>query len=136
MRIAFHCSLTVALATLPCLAVAARAQVRSGAVGARDSARTALGTIDGVVSDTNLLPLRGAFVSMLGTTIRVGTGPSGRFRITKVPAGRYLVIVKRVGYRPTSEFVDVPAADTARLAYTLSEAAAATLEPVIVTEKA
>ena len=100
-------------------------------------ARPAFGIIDGVVSDTNLVPLRGAFVSMLGTTIRVGTGPNGRFRITKVPAGRYLVIVKRVGYRPTSEFVEVPAGDTARLAYTLAEAAGGTtLEPVVVTEKA
>jgi len=92
------------------------------------------GTIDGIVSDTNLVPLQAAFVSILGTTIRVGTGPNGRFRITKVPAGQYLVIVKRVGYRPTSAAIEVPATDTVRLSYTL-EKVVEELKPVIVTEK-
>lgn len=93
------------------------------------------GIIDGVVSDTSLAPLQGAFVSLLGTPIRIGTGPNGRFRITKVPEGRYLVIVKRVGYRPASGVVDVSASDTARLSYTL-ERADVTLEPVIVADRA
>src|SRR5262245_55771225 len=77
------------------------------------------GTIDGVVSDTGLAPLQGAFVSILGTKIRIGTGPNGRFRITSVPTGQYLVIVKRVGFRPTSAVVNLSAADTLRLSYTL-----------------
>lgn len=98
------------------------------------TAARAIGTIDGIVSDTNLVPLQAAFVSVLGTNIRIGTGPNGRFRITKVPVGQYLVIVKRVGYRPTSAVIDVPASDTVRLAYTL-ERIAETLNPVIVTEK-
>src|SRR3954447_16225547 len=55
-----------------------------------------LAVIDGAVSDTNLNPLQAAFVSILGTKIRVGTGPNGKFRITKIPPGQYLVIVKRV----------------------------------------
>ena len=93
-----------------------------------------MGTIDGIVADSNLVPIHAAFVSVLGTNIRVGTGPNGRFRITKVPAGQYLVIVKRVGYHPTSSVVDVPAADTARLAYTLNQLSQ-TLEGVVVTEK-
>jgi hypothetical protein len=79
--------------------------------------------------------LRGAFVSILSSKIRVGTGPNGRFRITRVPPGQYLLIVKRGGYRPTSAVVDVPATDTLRLSYTLSEAATA-LEGITVTEKA
>ncbi|MDB4917060.1 MAG: hypothetical protein JWM95_4704 [Gemmatimonadetes bacterium] len=77
------------------------------------------GTVDGIVTDTNLVPLRGAFVSILSSKIRVGTGPNGRFRITKVPAGEYLLIVTRVGYTPTSAVVEVPASDTLRLSYTL-----------------
>lgn len=92
------------------------------------------GTIDGVVSDTSLNPLHAAFVSILGTAIRVGTGPNGRFRITNIPAGEYLVIVKRVGYRPTSGVVEVPASDTVRLSYTL-ETAPVTLGAVVTTEK-
>jgi hypothetical protein len=93
------------------------------------------GTIDGAVSDTGLSPLQGAFVSILGTNIRVGTGPNGRFRITRVPEGRYLVIVKRVGYRPTSDVVDVTANDTARVAYTL-QTVDVKLNPVVVAERA
>ena len=93
------------------------------------------GVIDGSVSDTSLNPLRGAFVSILNSKIRVGTGPNGRFRITKMPPGQFLLVVKRTGYRPTSAMVEVRASDTLRLAYTL-EPVALTLDPMIVTEKA
>jgi hypothetical protein len=93
------------------------------------------GTIDGVVTDTNLVPLRGAFVSILSSKIRVGTGPNGRFRITRVPPGQFLLIVKRGGYHPTSAVVEVLPSDTLRLSYTLSEAATA-IAGVTVTEKA
>ncbi|HMA25917.1 MAG: carboxypeptidase regulatory-like domain-containing protein [Gemmatimonas sp.] len=96
----------------------------------------ALGTIDGIVSDTSLAPLQAAFVSILGTKIRVGTGPNGRFRITKLPVGQYLVIVKRVGYRPASSVIDVPDSDTLRVAYALEKVNSTTLETVVVTEKA
>jgi hypothetical protein len=100
------------------------------------TATTPRGVIDGAVSDTGLSPLQGAFITILGTNIRVGTGPNGRFRITKVPAGRYLVIVKRVGYRPASDVVDVVANDTARVAYTLANVEAQQLNPVVVAERA
>jgi hypothetical protein len=93
------------------------------------------GTVDGIVSDTGLVPLQGAFVSILGTRIRIGTGPNGRFRITNVPAGQYLVVVKRVGYHPTSEAVEVAASDTLRVAYTLEKLRSEELEPVVVTAK-
>jgi hypothetical protein len=96
----------------------------------------ALGIVDGIVTDSNLVPLRGAFVSILNSSIRVGTGPNGRFRITRIPPGQFLLIVKRGGYRPTSAMIEVKAADTLRLAYTLSEAPPNTLEGVNVTEKA
>ena len=92
------------------------------------------GVIDGIVSDTNLTPLNAAFVSILGTTLKIGTGSNGRFRITNVPTGQYLVIVKRVGYRPTSGVIDVPVSDTVRLAYML-EPIVTTLGTVVVTEK-
>jgi hypothetical protein len=92
------------------------------------------GVIDGVVTDTSLTPLHAAFVSIVGTPLRIGTGPNGRFRITKLRPGQYLVIVKRVGYRPTSGIVEVPAADTVRLSYTL-EPVALTLPTVTVAEK-
>jgi len=108
------------------------------ALARRDSAQRtrSFGTIDGIVSDTNLVPLHAAFVSILGTPLRVGTGPNGRFRITRLPAGEYLLVVKRVGYRPVSSVIDVAASDTLRVSYTLAEVSQAvtTLNPVVVTE--
>lgn len=96
----------------------------------------ALGTIDGIVSDTGLAPLQGAFVTVFGSNVRVGTGPNGRFRITKIPIGQYLLMVKRVGYRPASAIIQVPETDTLRLSYTLEPVPAEQLNAVVVTEKA
>jgi len=136
-----RCLLTALLGTLaPPLANMVQAQSRP--LISRDRADTArppgrgAGTIDGFVSDTALVPIHAAFVSIPGTAIRIGTGPNGRFRIANVPAGQYLIIVKRVGYHPISGIIDVPAADTLRLAYTMEQAAVNTLDPVVVTEKA
>ena len=126
-------ALLVAFAFLPRTS-AAQSKPNLAADAGQSTARP-LGTIDGVVSDTGLAPLQGAFVSILGTKIRVGTGPNGRFRITKVPAGQYLVIVRRVGYRPTSGVIDVPATDTTRLAYTLERLRPEELDAVVITAK-
>jgi hypothetical protein len=129
----FSLLLTLALAA-PSLASAQGSPPPSGRVNLLGNGRV-VGTIDGVVSDTNLVPLQGAFISVLGTNLRIGTGPNGRFRITKVPVGQYLLIVKRIGYRPTSAVIDVPATDTLRLAYTLEQVGVDVLNPVVVTEK-
>jgi hypothetical protein len=109
------------------------AQVRVGPAADTTRGRPS-GPIDGVVSDTNLVPLRGAFISILGSTIRVGTGPNGRFRLINVPTGRHVLIVKRSGYQGVSSLVDVAARDTLRVSYTLNEDLAAKLNPVVVTE--
>jgi Carboxypeptidase regulatory-like domain len=127
--------LVVVLNTSALTAQSSPAPLRRASVDTSRSAAPS-GTIDGVVTDTNLVPLRGAFVSILSSRIRVGTGPNGRFRITSVPAGQYLVVVKRAGYHPTSAVVDVVAGDTLRLSYTLTDAPATTLDPVVVSEKA
>jgi len=124
----------VAMASAPYLGAQVR-PVRPPSSSSGPPAR-AFGTIDGIVSDTSLVPLQAAFVSILGTSVRVGTGPNGRFRITKLPVGQYLVIVKRAGYRPTSSVIDVADSDTLRLSYALETANSTTLETVVVTEKA
>ena len=139
MRQLLLCSRSILLLAL-LAAVPAGAQLTQSPVLRRaqpvDTSTTRdFGVIDGTVSDTSLNPLRGAFVSILNSRIRVGTGPNGRFRITKVPAGQFLLVVKRTGFRPTSAVVEVRASDTLRLAYTL-EPISTTLDPMIVTEKA
>lgn len=98
------------------------------------SPRANLGVIDGWVSDTNLVPLSAAVVSVLQVHARIGTNRAGRFRIVDVPAGQYLILVRRSGYRPTSEVIDVSAGDTVRVSYAL-ERSAQTLGAVVIEEK-
>jgi hypothetical protein len=50
------------------------------------------------------------------------TSENGRFRFLQVPAGQYLLVVRRIGYAPTSGIIEVPSTDTLRLAYTLARA--------------
>jgi carboxypeptidase family protein len=92
------------------------------------------GVIDGIVTDTMLAPLAEASVTVLNSSVRVATGPSGRFRFFQVPAGQYLLIVRKIGYHPTSVVVEVPANDTVRLTYAL-ESVVQSLDAVVVTEE-
>lgn len=105
---------------------------------ARDSAQrpapSARGTVDGVVTDTALAPLLGAQVTVLSTAVRVGTAANGRFRISDVPAGEYVLIVRRAGFRPTSAQVTIAGGDTLRVAYML-ERDVTMLPAAVVTEQ-
>ena len=93
-----------------------------------------VGVIDGVVTDTNLVALAGAEVTVLRSQVRVRTAENGRFRILRTPAGSYLLIVRRVGYRPLTDLVEVLPNDTLRLTFAL-ERAPQSLEAVVVTER-
>jgi hypothetical protein len=118
------------------MASAARAQQVQG-LGkplARDTLRKTTGVIDGAVTDTNLVPLAGSEVGMLRTSLKVHTGENGRFRILGVPQGVYILIVRRLGFRPVSAMVEVPPGDTLRLAYAL-ERTPVGLDTVVITEK-
>ena len=94
-----------------------------------------VGVIDGLVTDTTLAPLRGAYVSVMRTPLSVATGANGRFRITNIPVGQYIVIVKRAGFHPTSQVLEVSAKDTLRLSYMLGQIPANELAPIVITEK-
>jgi hypothetical protein len=92
------------------------------------------GVIDGLVTDSTLSPIDGADVAIFRTSVHVETGGSGRFRIHQVPAGQYLIIVRRLGFRPVSGIVDVAPDETVRLSYTM-EHSIARLDATVVTEK-
>jgi hypothetical protein len=81
--------------------------------------RSAPGTNDGVVTDTNLVSLANASASILGSSLQVVTGANGRFRIIGVSAGHYILIVRRLGYAPTSSALEVGAGDTLRMSFAL-----------------
>ena len=57
-----------------------------------------LGVIDGIVTATLLRPLGAADVSVVGVGARVVTEAGGRFRFLQVPAGQYLLVVRRIGF--------------------------------------
>ena len=82
-------------------------------------ARPAMGVIDGAVTDTNLVSLADATVSILGSTLKVVTGANGRFQILAVPAGHYILVVRRLGFAPVSSAVQVAAGDTVRASFAL-----------------
>ena len=90
------------------------------------------GVIDGVVTDTSLRPLQGADVAVIGTSARLTTGANGRFRLFQIPPGQYLLVVRQIGYAPTSAIIDVAGEDTLRLSYTL-ERSVSVLDTVRVT---
>jgi hypothetical protein len=94
----------------------------------------ASGVIDGAVADTALRPVSFAEVVILRTDIRMQTNAAGRFRFVDVPPGQYLLIVRRIGFRPTSSIIQVGARDTLRLSFAL-EPALLQLDTVIVTER-
>ena len=79
----------------------------------------AAGVIDGLVTDTNLVALSQASISMFGSTVKVETGADGRFRVLRVPAGEYIMIVKRVGFRPASSVIAVRDNEEARVTFSL-----------------
>jgi hypothetical protein len=81
------------------------------------SAHTAV--VDGVVTDTAMAPLGGATVSIFGSTIRVVTGENGRFRISALPPGQYVVLATRLGFEPISTQMQLAEADTQRVSFAL-----------------
>jgi hypothetical protein len=112
-------------ALLAAVGLTARAQPR-GATG--------VGAVDGIVTDTNLVALGNAIVSVLGSGVHVTTTTNGRFRIVSLPAGSYYLVVHRVGYVPISVGVQVAANDTLRASFTMSPIANV-LDTVITTAK-
>jgi hypothetical protein len=100
----------------------------AAAAGAQAAPR---GTLDGLVTDSSLAPLGGAAAWLLGTKLEVSTGDNGRFRITNIPAGTYIVVVRRLGYAPLSSAMSIAPGDTTRASFTLVQQQV-TLDRVVV----
>ena len=96
--------------------------------------RPTRGVIDGVVTDTNLVPLGGAMASVVGTEVKVVVGANGRFRISGLPAGEYILAVRHVGYSPLLSLVTLTDGDTLRPSYSLDRLVTV-LDPAVVTAK-
>jgi hypothetical protein len=77
------------------------------------------GAMDGIVTDTSLAPISGATITLLGSTISTTTGANGRFRITALPPGEYVVMARRLGYASASSTLHIDGGDTLRLSLAL-----------------
>ncbi|HEY9227702.1 MAG TPA: carboxypeptidase regulatory-like domain-containing protein [Gemmatimonadaceae bacterium] len=103
-------------------------------VASAQPARGASAVIFGGVSDTALRPIVGADVNFAGSRVRASTDSLGRFQIVRVPRGKFILIVRNVGFRPAVEEIEVKDGDTLRLAFTLPPTTQG-LATVLVTER-
>jgi hypothetical protein len=87
--------------------------------------------LEGVVSDTSLVPLDLVTASFLGTDVHVTTGANGKFQITAIPAGSRILQLKRLGYAPLHSWITVNEGDTLRLSFVL-QSSVTTLAPTVV----
>lgn len=81
------------------------------------------GTVDGIVTDTSLIPVAGAAVSVVGTDLRVISDVNGRIRIIDLQPGPYTLFVRRIGFAPTFSPLQLGEADTLRLSIALTRIA-------------
>lgn len=102
---------------------------------AADSLSRTMAVIDGMVTDTAMRPMQGAEIGILRTPLRISTNAQGRFRITDVQSGTYILTLRRFGYAPIASVISVGPRDTLRLAYTLQKLGAGRLDTVRVTER-
>ena len=65
-----------------------------------------------VLDDADDRPISGATVSIEVLRLSVVTDSSGTFRMPSMPAGRHIIVVKRLGYNPLSAVLNIGAADT------------------------
>src|SRR5205814_865062 len=113
----------VYMAALAAIGATAGAQQPTGAVG------TVVGQV--VALDTRA-PLTGAQVLVLGTALRAGAGPDGRFVIRNVPAGAQTIRTQLLGFGPKEQPVTVTAGGTVTANFEMKELPYA-IAPVVTT---
>jgi TonB-dependent SusC/RagA subfamily outer membrane receptor len=90
------------------------------------------GTVTGRVTDSRSgEPINSAAVRIEGTALIVATDRDGRYRITRVPAGRQNVTARGIGYRLGSQTVTVPAGAEVTADFSLQYAPANLTEIVV-----
>jgi TonB-linked SusC/RagA family outer membrane protein len=102
-------------------------------LSAKASAQGTVGTITGVVTDSSdSRPLPSVQILVAGTRLATMTNDAGRYSITNVPAGRYNVTARRLGYRAVTLAVTVGAGASASQNFRL-DPVGLTLEAVVTT---
>lgn len=89
------------------------------------------GVVAGTITDAQGTPIAGAQISVRGLGTMAISDARGTFRLDRVPVGASLVRVRRLGFRPDSADLLVPASPDAAVTFTLSRVVAA-LSPIVV----
>jgi hypothetical protein len=100
----------------------------------RPDSRPLRGAIVGAVTDTGLAPVANAEVEFVGTALRVTSDAAGRFIVTNLPPGTYVLVARRLAFQPTLSVAELEPGDTLRLALML-QPTVTTLTPVVVRER-
>jgi outer membrane receptor protein involved in Fe transport len=87
-------------------------------------------TLRGTLADSAGKPIAGAVVRLEELGRSTTSSSDGSFRLADVPAGRYTLVVRRVGYAPVAQQIQLPT--TAPVTVAMRETTLR-LEPVIVT---
>jgi len=95
------------------------------AAGQSPSRERSRATITGAVTDTALNPIDAAEISIAFSNARTRSDAHGKFELGSLPAGNYVLAVRRLGYETIATGVTVAAGDTLRLAFTLTPTAEA-----------
>jgi TonB-dependent SusC/RagA subfamily outer membrane receptor len=101
---------------LPAFAAAAQ----TGIVEPQDPRRIVVGAI---TDRTTSQPIEQARVQIVTTTMAVGTDGRGRFMIRGAPSGAQTLRVTRIGFRPETRSVTIPASDSVRVDIELTPSA-------------
>jgi TonB-dependent starch-binding outer membrane protein SusC len=92
----------------------------------------AAGSINGKVTDAAGLPVKGASVSIEGTTIGALARDDGMYQIAQVPPGTHTLVARGIGYRPARRTVAIPDNDQVTVNFQLT-IATTSLEKVVIT---
>jgi TonB-dependent receptor len=93
------------------------------------------GNLSGIVTDaSDNSPLIGANVFVAGTSIGTATDRDGKYRLTKLKAGKNLVLFKYLGYGTDSVTIDIVAGKTLSYDVKLSPAAIEGKEVVVTSQ--
>lgn len=102
-------------------------------MGVASVAQAQTGTLTGRVTDAAAdVPLPGVTLQVEGTRFGAGTANDGRFRITGLQPGSYVLIARRLGFNPQRQSVTIAAGAEATVNFRL-QASAIALDQVVVT---
>ena len=88
----------------------------------------------GLITDTVGNPIEGVDVRIVGSELRMHTRDDGRFLFLDVPTGRYLIQMRKLGWRPVQRSVEMVKRLDRHLTVRMSSLAQG-LSPVMITEQ-